>query len=65
MVEQAKREFIDNLKQLMHFFNNLKDASRIKDVSKSDAFKYGEEQNEDKIAYEFKFEENPFDLSIL
>ena len=65
MVEQSKREFIDNLKKLMYVFNNLKDASKQNDERRATIFEAGEQQIKDKISYEFKFEENPFDKTVL
>ena len=65
MVEQSRKEFIQNLKQLMHFFNNLKDASKQTDEMKADLFKKDISSPKEKIGFEFKFETNPFDKAVL
>ena len=64
MVDAAKREFITNLKQLMHVYNNIKEVSKKNDDSRSTIFRSATTIDE-KIPYEFKYGVNPFDLSVL
>ena len=64
MVDAAKREFITNLKQLMHVYNNIKEVSKKNDDSRSTIFRSATTIDE-KIPYEFQYGVNPFDLSVL
>ena len=52
MVDAAKREFITNLKQLMHVYNNIKEVSKKNDDSRSTIFRSTTTIDE-KIPYEF------------
>ena len=65
MVDASKKEFITNLKQLMNFYNNIKEVSKKSDDAKASIFVQNLAEVEDKIAYEFQYGVNPFDLSVL
>ena len=65
MVDASKKEFITNLKQLMNFYNNIKEVSKKSDDAKASIFVQNLAEVDDKIAYEFQYGVNPFDLSVL
>ena len=65
MAEAAKKEFITNLKQLMHVYNNIKEVSKKNDDKRAQIFGDEATQIDDKVAYEFQYGVNPFDLAVL
>ena len=65
MVDHAKREFVKELKELLHFFNNIKSASKQNEEQKSDIFRNDADHNVEDTGFEFKFDVNPFDKKVL
>ena len=65
MVENSKREFLAELKELMHFFNNIKNASKQNEEEKAEIFRSNTNTKEDDVGFEFRFDVNPFDKKVL
>ena len=65
MVDQAKHDFICNLKQLISFFNSLPDALKQGNERGSKLFKMKSEVNKLQTGHNFSFDVNPFDKVVL
>ena len=65
MVDQAKHEFIMNLKQLITFFNSLPSTSKQNNEHGSELFRFEAELEKITSDPNFKYEVNPFDKSVL